>query len=711
MRNTGKQKRAFNPKWFDQFAFLHYREDSDSVICHTCALADKRNLLKIDSKKENTFIESGFSYWKKAIEKFRTHATTATHKHATEVLAKPAHIDELLSGTVAAQKRENSRCMMKILENIVFLGQQGLALRGDGDDKTGNFYQLVLLRAKDDPALQKWIEKSYDRHMTPKAQNEILKLLTLRLLRKIAADIHSSGCFSLLADEATDVSNMQLLIICIRWVTRDLTVEEDFIGLMPLEKANAANIAAVLNDVILRMGLSMEDAKAQCYDGCSTMTGVRNGVATIIKRENPKCLLTHCYCHALNLAVGDTVKSVPLLKETLEDAYELTKLVKYSPKRQAALKNKQEELKIASLNLPVDANSTEVFSRLRLFCPTRWTVRAKALHSISENYKPIIEMLRWCNEPQNTSDPDIRARAGGLERKMNTFKFVYGIHLSMLVLNHSDNLSTTLQTPNICAADAQETAHLVVETLQKLRSNEQAQCFFDRIKKEADRLGVEESEPSLPRRKRAPQSLQTYFGYGSSATHQHETAEACYRAQYFDAIDTVVSTTKDRFDQPDYQIYANLEKTLLNGAMNKDIDETLVLLREHYENDFDFPQLKIQLESLSSSFKDGSSDLNLMDIVRHLQNLSHAQHLLLSQVFKLAQYCLVMPASNATSERAFSAMRRIKTYLRNTMSENRLNHAMCLSVHREMLDALDLKLVMNDFIDNVDRRKQVFARM
>ena len=41
MRDTGKQKRAFNPKWFDQFTFLHYREDSDSVICHNCALADK----------------------------------------------------------------------------------------------------------------------------------------------------------------------------------------------------------------------------------------------------------------------------------------------------------------------------------------------------------------------------------------------------------------------------------------------------------------------------------------------------------------------------------------------------------------------------------------------------------------------------------------------------------------------------------------------
>ena len=40
-------------------------------------------------------------------------------------------------------------------------------------------------------------------------------------------------------------------------------MEEDFIGLMPLERAKAANFAAALNNVILRMGLSMEDTKAQ----------------------------------------------------------------------------------------------------------------------------------------------------------------------------------------------------------------------------------------------------------------------------------------------------------------------------------------------------------------------------------------------------------------------------------------------------------------
>ena len=94
----------------------------------------------------------------------------------------------------------------------------------------------------------------------------------------------------------------------------------------------------------------------------------------------------------------------------------------------------------------------------------------------------IHEMLSWCNDSQHASHSDIKAKASGLKRKMNTFKFVYGLHLLMLVLNHLENLSATLRTPDICAADAQKFASLVIETLQKLRTNEQAQLFYDSVK-------------------------------------------------------------------------------------------------------------------------------------------------------------------------------------------------------------------------------------
>ena len=50
-----------------------------------------------------------------------------------------------------------------------------------------------------------------------------------------------------------------------------------------------------------------------------------------------------------------------------------------------------------------------------------------------------------------------------------------------------------------------------------------------------------------------------------------------------------------------------------------------------------------------------------------------------------------MPATNSTSERSFSALRQLKTYLQNTMSQEQLSSLMVLHVHKNITDALDMK--------------------
>ena len=62
-----------------------------------------------------------------------------------------------------------------------------------------------------------------------------------------------------------------------------------------------------------------------------------------------------------------------------------------------------------------------------------------------------------------------------------------------------------------------------------------------------------------------------------------------------------------------------------------------------------------------------------------------------------------MPATNASSERSFSALRRSKTYLRNTISQARLNHIMSLHVHKELTDKIDLVKVANEFVSGRER--------
>ena len=85
-----------------------------------------------------------------------------------------------------------------------------------------------------------------------------------------------------------------------------------------------------------------------------------------------------------------------MLKESLEDAYELTKLIKYSPKRQATLKRKQEELKTDNFHLTVNTSEqmkSANYSKIRFLFPKRWTIRVKSLHFIHNNYKPTQELL------------------------------------------------------------------------------------------------------------------------------------------------------------------------------------------------------------------------------------------------------------------------------------------------------------------------------
>ena len=69
---------------------------------------------------------------------------------------------------------------------------------------------------------------------------------------------------------------------------------------------------------------------------------------------------------------------------------------------------------------------------------------------------------------------------------------------------------------------------------------------------------------------------------------------------------------------------------------------------------------------------------------------NQSQKLLLPEVTKIRKLLLILTATNAASERSFSAMKRIRMYLRNTTSGNQLNHYMLLHVHCKKTDQLTL---------------------
>ena len=79
----------------------------------------------------------------------------------------------------------------------------------------------------------------------------------------------------------------------------------------------------MLKDVLIRLQLSLNDYRGQCYDGASNMLSRKSGVAKRIQEIQPKAYVTHCDCHSLSLSVKDATKD----SKMLSDAMDITKEV------------------------------------------------------------------------------------------------------------------------------------------------------------------------------------------------------------------------------------------------------------------------------------------------------------------------------------------------------------------------------------------------
>ena len=90
-----------------------------------------------------------------------------------------------------------------------------------------------------------------------------------------------------------------------------------------------------------------------------------------------------------------------------------------------------------------------------------------------------------------------------------------------------------------------------------------------------------------------------------------------------------------------------------------------------------------------------------------------AQHVnkdLLSEVHLLLRLYLTFPITSSTSERSFSALRRLFTYLRSSMSENRLNQCFLLHFHKELTETLNVEEIAREFIATNDERMRYFGK-
>ena len=133
---------------------------------------------------------------------------------------------------------------------------------------------------------------------------------------------------------------------------------------------------------------------------------------------------------------------------------------------------------------------------------------------------------------------------------------------------------------------------------------------------------------------------------------------------------------------------------------------------DFYKDDFDSYNLKAHFVTFGVEFQQknitSTGATSFFDLLYHLKAYSIAQRSLLDQVVRIVQLILVMPATNATSEMSFSALRRIKDYLRATMKRETKSFA-CPLCAKELTNSLNLEDIANNFISGSAHRIYVFG--
>ena len=233
-------------------------------------------------------------------------------------------------------------------------------------------------------------------------------------------------------------------------------------------------------------------------------------------------------------------------------------------------------------------------------------------------------------------------------------------------------MSKALQSEKLSAVSSQNMASLTLKTLQNMRTQEDFELFFKLVTKQAEKLPVDESHLKRKRKVSKYSILQYLDGQETtSEAHNPATVEGEFRQIYFDTLDHITNAIEERFDQPSFEAYANLEELLVKGAINQTSEFGIYQIKSIYFDKVHVSDLEVEFKVFKQMFEDPPECLN--DVAEMFKRRDKSEKLLVLNIFTICKLLLVSPATSATPESSFSSGHNIKTWKHSTTKAKRFN--------------------------------------
>lgn len=131
--------------------------------------------------------------------------------------------------------------------------------------------------------------------------------------KKLCASIAQCEYFSLCLDESTDQADVSQLLIFVRTIQEDFTVNEELLNLIALHgTTKGTDIFEAVENSVLNYG-GFDKCSCIVTDGAKAMTGTGIGFCGLLKQNNINCPTIHCIIHQEALC-GKSLRQVNAMK-------------------------------------------------------------------------------------------------------------------------------------------------------------------------------------------------------------------------------------------------------------------------------------------------------------------------------------------------------------------------------------------------------------
>ena len=297
------------------------------------------------------------------------------------------------------------------------------------------------------------------------------------------------------------------------------------------------------------------------------------------------------------------------------------------------------------------------------------------------------------------------SEASGLaNNELGEYSFIVAIIIWYKVLYAVNLVSKHLQAKDMLIDDAIEKVQGLISFFKGYRET----GFLDALET-AKGIALGMDIGTSFRKKRIIKRKRQFDENPHDTTMATQSAEESFRISYFiPLVDQAIASLTRRFEQ--YQDYQKNFGFLFNSDMLKSLDtETLksscdnleAILKRDGKSDIDATELYGELRILRDFFP--REDMGAIEILKFLK-----RHDCFPNATIAYRVMLTIPVTVASAERSFSKLKLLKSYLRSTMTQERLNDLSMIALEGDLLEKIDYERIIEEFISKNTQRMMFF---